>query len=241
MDKISLLKVRNQAQKDYQQSLHNNIVTLALGPAGTGKTLLAINYAVAGLSNKLYEKIIYIRPDVAVENQRGRGALPGELKDKSLPLLAPVLDNLKIFCQDGLKNYLLEKSCIEYVYLEDVRGRSFNNVFVILDEAQNTTVEQFKTVLTRIGSGSTLAIMGDTSQVDVSQLRLNNGLLDASLRLKGLKDVGIIQFTIDDIVRSPLLKDILRRYSSNSISSATPQDVHIENVDSMRNYIMQTV
>lgn len=214
MDKISLLTPRNQNQKDFQQSLHNNLVTIATGPAGTGKTLLAINFALAGLSAKSYDKIIYIRPDVSVDHQRGRGSLPGEKFEKSLPLLAPLLDNLNVFCQDGLKKYLLEKELIEYVYLEDVRGRSLNDSFIIFDESQNSTIEQFKTILTRTGAGSTLAILGDLNQVDVSALRYNNGLSDSINRLLGLKNVGIINFTVEDIVRSPILKHILRRYET---------------------------
>lgn len=214
MDKITLLTPRNERQRDFQQSLSNNIVTIASGPAGTGKTLLAINYALAGLASKLYEKIIYIRPDVSVDFQRGRGSLPGEKFEKSLPLLAPLLDNLNVFCQDGLKKYLLEKELIEYVYLEDVRGRSFNDVFVIFDESQNSTQEQLKTVLTRIGVGSTLAILGDPKQVDVTSLKYNNGLSDAITRLNGLKDLQIIEFKVEDIVRSPILKHILRRYET---------------------------
>lgn len=214
MDKIALLTPRNERQKDFQHSLHNNIVTIASGPAGTGKTLLAINFALAGLSSKSYEKIIYIRPDVAVDHQRGRGSLPGEKFEKSLPLLAPILDNLNVFCQEGLKKYLLEKELIEYVYLEDVRGRSFNDSFVIFDEGQNSTIEQLKTVLTRIGIGSTLAILGDPSQCDVSALKYTNGLQDAINRLQGLKNLGIIEFRPEDIVRSPILKHILRRYET---------------------------
>jgi len=212
MDKITLLSPKNQIQKDFQQSLHRNIVTIATGPAGTGKSLLAINFAVAGLSAKSYKKIIYVRPDVGVEYQRGRGALPGEKFEKSMPLLAPILDNLDIFCQSGMKKYLLEKELIEYVYLEDIRGRSFNDCFVIFDEAQNSTIEQIKTVFTRIGAGSTLAVLGDTSQVDIQTLRASNGLIDATTRLNGVKNVEIIRFSLNDIVRNPILKDILRRY-----------------------------
>lgn len=214
MDKITLLTPRNQAQKEFQQSLHNNIVTIAFGSAGTGKTLIAINYALAGLAAKNYEKIVYIRPDVGTDFQRGRGSLPGEKFDKSLPLLAPLLDNLDVFCQSGFKKYLLEKELIEYVYLEDIRGRSFNNTFVLGDEFQGSTVSQFKTLITRIGTGSTLAIIGDTTQCDVSALQYNNGLLDAKNRLRGLKNVGMVEFTVDDIVRNPILKHILRRYET---------------------------
>ena len=214
MDKINLLTSRNERQRDFQHSLHQNIVTIATGPAGTGKTLLSLNYGLSGLAAKNYEKIIYIRPDVSVDHQRGRGALPGEKFEKSLPLLSPLLDNLNIFCQDGLKKYLLEKELIEYVYLEDVRGRSLNNVFVCFDEAQNSTIEQFKTILTRIGSNSTLAILGDPSQVDVSVLKYTNGLQDAISRLNGLKNLGIIEFKMEDIVRSPILKHILKRYET---------------------------
>jgi phosphate starvation-inducible PhoH-like protein len=217
MDKINLLTPRNERQKDFQHSLHDNIVTIASGYSGVGKTLIALNYGLAGLAAKNYEKIIYIRPDVSVDYQRGRGALPGEKFEKSLPLLAPLLDNLNFFCQEGLKKYLLEKELIEYVYLEDVRGRSFSNSeFVIFDEAQNSSIEQFKTILTRIGIGSTLAILGDPSQVDVNVLKYTNGLQDAIHRLNGLKNLGIVEFKMEDIVRSPILKHILKRYETPS-------------------------
>lgn len=212
MDKVSLLTPRNRSQSDFQHSLHNNIVTIACGPAGTGKTLIALNYGMYGLSKGRYDKIIYTRPDVAVDNQRDRGAIPGEIKDKALPLLAPLLDNLDVFAQKGLQKYLLEKELIEFVFMSDLRGRSFNDVFVILDEGQGTSIQQFKTVLTRIGNNSTLAILGDPSQCDIAKLKNNNGLHDAVNRLRGLKNLGIIEFTIDDIIRSPILKHILRRY-----------------------------
>lgn len=212
MDKITLLTPRNERQRDFQHSLNTNIVTIASGPSGVGKTLIALNFGLSGLAAKNYEKIIYIRPDVSVDHQRGRGALPGEKFEKSLPLLAPLLDNLNVFCQEGLKKYLLEKELIEYVYLEDIRGRSFNDFFVIFDEGQNSSVEQFKTILTRIGMGSTLAVLGDPSQVDVSVLKYTNGLQDAITRLNGLKNLGIVEFKTEDIIRSPILKHILRRY-----------------------------
>lgn len=214
MDKINLLTPRNERQKDFQHSLHNNIVTIASGPAGTGKTLLALNYAMYGLSKGIYDKIIYTRPDIAVDNQRDRGALPGEIKDKALPLLAPLLDNIGVFCHEGLKKYLLEKELVEYVFMSDLRGRSLNNVFVIMDEGQGTSVQQFKTVLTRIGVGSTLAVLGDPSQCDIEKLKYTNGLQDAIKRLNGLKNLGIIEFKNEDIVRSPILKHILRRYET---------------------------
>lgn len=216
MDKAILLKPKNFAQKNLQESMAHNIVSIASGCAGTGKTLIALNYGIHMLTEKLVKKVIYIRPDTGTDYQRGRGALKGDLKEKSLPLLGPVLDNIGIFLNQGHIEYILKKELLEYIYLEDVRGRSFNDTFVIFDEAQNSTQLQVKTLLTRIGSGSKIVICGDTLQVDVRDLRPKNGLSDAIDRLGDIKNVGITQFTRDDIVRSSVIRYVLDRYDNVS-------------------------
>lgn len=212
MDRITLLRAMNDRQKEFQYTMEENVVTIACGFAGTGKTLLALNLGLTMVSQKLMEKVIYIKPDVSTDFQRGRGSLPGDKHEKSIPLIAPLMDNLSVFCKTGLINYLLEKEVIEYVFLEDIRGRSFNNSFIILDEAQNTTNIQIITVLTRIGRNSKIVITGDSTQVDVAQLRNNNGLLVAMDKLSNCPNVGIVEFEKHHIVRNSVIREIINRF-----------------------------
>lgn len=213
MDKINLLRAMNDRQKELQYSMDENVVTIASGFAGTGKTLLALNFGLTMVSNKSVDKVVYIRPDVSTDFQRGRGSLPGDKHEKSMPLIAPLMDNLSVFCKSGLSNYLLEKEVIEYVYLEDIRGRSFNDSFIILDEAQNTTPTQIITALTRVGKDSKIVITGDSTQIDVPQLRSsNNGLLIAMNKLSDCKNVGIVEFERHHIVRNSVIRDIINKF-----------------------------
>lgn len=214
MDRISLIRPLTENQSQLINQLTSKTVILAYGSAGTGKTLCGLNYGIHGLSEGFFDRVIYCRPDVSTDFQRGRGSLPGELKEKSLPLLAPLLDNLEVAVggRSGLGQYLIDNGKIEYVYLEDLRGRSFRSSFVILDEAQNATVSQVYTALTRIGKHSKIFVCGDTSQVDVLQLRVNNGLIDAVTRLVGCPLVGITQFNKEDSVRNKVLQQILEKY-----------------------------
>jgi phosphate starvation-inducible PhoH-like protein len=212
MDKISLLKPMNERQKDMQQSMAYNTVTLASGFAGTGKSLMALNFGLTMVSQGDIKKIVYTRPDVSTDFQRGRGSLPGDQREKSLPLLWPLLDNIGVFCKPGLANYLIEKEVVEYVFLEDIRGRSFNDCFIILDEAQNTTATQLITVLTRIGKNSKMTVIGDTTQVDVSPLRVKNGLTIACDKLNDCPNVGIVEFEKHHIVRNSIVREIINRF-----------------------------
>jgi phosphate starvation-inducible PhoH-like protein len=212
MDLLSF-KPYTRRQEEFWNLMNKNTVTIAHGAAGTGKTLLALWYGLSLVNNRLVDKVIYIRSDVGVELQRGRGALPGDFHEKIKPLLGPVLDNLPVMVRSlGAAEYLINKSIIEPVLLEDVRGRSFNNSFVIVDEAQNLLPNHVKTCLTRLGSKSKMVVIGDTRQADLEAFRRNNGLLDAVHRLKNLKDVGIVQFDRTDSVRNSIISDVLERY-----------------------------
>lgn len=206
-------KAMTWTQDSFWNLMEKNTVTLAHGHAGTGKTLLALWFGMTQVSKGEVEKVIYIRSDVGVEFQRGRGALPGDFNEKVRPLLGPVLDNLPVMMRNqGAAEYLISKNIIEPVLLEDVRGRSFNDCFVVVDEAQNMLPTHVKTCLTRIGEGSKMAMVGDTKQSDLDVFRRDNGLLDAVYRLDDMRDVGIVQFDKTDIVRNSVIAHILDRY-----------------------------
>lgn len=206
-------KAMTWRQDEFWNLMEKNTVTMAHGHAGTGKTLLALWFGMTQISKGEVEKVIYIRSDVGVEFQRGRGALPGDFNEKVRPLLGPVLDNLPVMMRNqGAAEYLISKNIVEPVLLEDVRGRSFNDCFVVVDEAQNMLPTHVKTCLTRIGEGSKMAMVGDTKQSDLEVFRRDNGLLDAVYRLKDMRDVGIVQFEKEDIVRNSVIAHILDRY-----------------------------
>jgi phosphate starvation-inducible PhoH-like protein len=195
------------------ETLNRNTVTIVVGPAGTGKTLTLLWYGMHHLSLGHYEKIYYVRSDVGVEHQRGRGALPGTMDEKMAPLIGPIYDNLPLMTRSqGAAEYLLTKKIIHPILLEDVRGRSFNNCFVIFDESQNATPDQVKTVLSRVGEQSKIALTGDTKQVDLEVFNRRSGLIDAYCRLSGIRGVGRVEFSHDDIVRNGILADILLAY-----------------------------
>lgn len=210
---IKDFKPRNEKQRSFWSAMYNNTVTIAHGCAGTGKTLLALWFGLLEVSDKVYEKVIYVRSDVGTDHQRGRGALPGTLEEKMLPLIGPLLDNLPVFMKTaGAADYVLRTKKVEPMLLEDIRGRSFNDCFIVVDECQNFTVEQMKTVLTRVGTNSKIVLVGDTRQADLDVFRRRNGLEDAVLRLDGLKDVDVIQFNRDEIVRNSVISHIIGAY-----------------------------
>lgn len=200
-------------QEEFWNLLKKNTVTIAAGSAGTGKTLIALHFGLIGVSNGDFDKIYYVRSDVGVELQRGRGALPGEMSDKIAPLVAPIYDNLPcIMRSQGAAEYLLSKKIIEPILLEDIRGRSLNNSFIIVDEAQNFLPSHCKTALSRVGKDSKICLIGDTKQTDLEAFRRDNGLLDAIHRLKNLSEVAIVNFEKSDIVRNSVIAHILDRY-----------------------------
>lgn len=201
------LAAKTEAQGHYMISMKSKQLTLGVGPAGTGKTYVCTTYAAQLLADKDVQKIIVTRP--AIEAGGGLGFLPGTIEEKFAPYFAPFQQVLQEFFGKTHLEYLLKRGVIEIAPLEYIRGLTFDNAFVILDEAQNTTPTQMKLFLTRLGEYSRVVINGDTDQKDIKGL---SGLEDACQRLRGLSAVGICEFTEDDVVRSGLVKDILQRY-----------------------------
>ena len=212
MDMLSF-KAATWRQEEMWKAIDTNTITIAHGAAGTGKTLVALWKGLQGVKDGKYERVYYVRSDVGVEFQRGRGALPGDFSEKVRPLLGPVLDNLTVmYRSNGAAEYIINKEIVTPILLEDIRGRSLNNAFVILDEAQNLLPSHCKTVLTRLGSGSKLCMIGDTRQADLDVFERSNGLLDATYRLRDLREVAIVQFDKSDIVRNSVIAEVLDRY-----------------------------
>ncbi len=200
---------RTQGQARYIQSIRENDITFAIGPAGTGKTYLAVAVAVEALKHHQIRKIVLVRP--AVEAGESLGFLPGDLHAKINPYLRPLLDALhEMIDYDQMKRYM-EQDVIEVVPLAYMRGRTLNESFIILDEAQNTTIAQMKMFLTRMGQGSKIVISGDTTQIDLPRPSAS-GLIDAVARLRDISGVNIVQLGKTDIVRHRLVQDIVRAY-----------------------------
>jgi phosphate starvation-inducible protein PhoH and related proteins len=204
---------KTDAQEDLWKSLNQHVVTLAIGPAGVGKTLVGLHWGLQALFDRHISKVYYLRSDVGVEHQRGRGALPGDFDQKVAPLMGPVHDNLAVIMKTpGAAEYVMSKKLVEPLLLEDIRGRSLNDCFIVADEAQNMTPGQVKTVLSRVGENSRLLLTGDTKQIDLQVFQRDNGLIDAFHRLAGLDNVGRVAFQKSDIVRNSVIANILMRY-----------------------------
>ncbi|MCF7930428.1 MAG: PhoH family protein [Acholeplasmataceae bacterium] len=199
-------------QRIYIDAISNYDLVLGVGPAGTGKTYLAVAQAVADLKNSKIKKLILTRP--VVEAGENLGFLPGDLKDKVDPYLVPLYDALYEMLGMQTTLSLIEKGIIEIAPLAYMRGRTLENAFVILDEAQNTTQVQMKMFLTRLGFASKMVITGDPSQTDLPK-GSNSGLHQALTLLEGLEDIKIVQFEKIDVVRHPLVQRILERYENN--------------------------
>jgi len=208
---------RTQGQARYIQSIRENDITFAIGPAGTGKTYLAVAVAVEALKHHQIRKIVLVRP--AVEAGESLGFLPGDLHAKINPYLRPLLDALhEMIDYDQMKRYM-EQDVIEVVPLAYMRGRTLNESFIILDEAQNTTLAQMKMFLTRMGQGSKIVISGDTTQIDLPRPSAS-GLVDAVARLRDIPGINIVQLNKTDIVRHRLVQDIVRAYEDESRPAA---------------------
>jgi phosphate starvation-inducible protein PhoH and related proteins len=199
-------------QRTYVEALSNYDLVIGVGPAGTGKTYLAVAQAVADLKNSKVKKLILTRP--VVEAGENLGFLPGDLKEKVDPYLVPLYDALYEMLGMETTNALIEKGIIEIAPLAYMRGRTLENAFVILDEAQNTTKVQMKMFLTRLGFASKMVITGDPSQSDLPKADAS-GLNQALALLQNLEDIKIIKFEKIDVVRHPLVQRILERYESN--------------------------
>lgn len=206
------LKPKTLGQKKYVDAIKNNDIVFGIGPAGTGKTYLAMAMAVQAFKNKEVNRIILTRP--AVEAGESLGFLPGDLQEKVDPYLRPLYDAM--FDILGYENYVryIEKGLIEVAPLAYMRGRTLDSSYVILDEAQNTTNEQMKMFLTRIGYGSKAIITGDITQVDLPRGK-ESGLKTVSKILKGIKGIEIINMKKIDIVRHPLVQKIIDAYEKN--------------------------
>ncbi len=207
------IKPKTVSQKKYVDSINKNVVTFGVGPAGTGKTYLAVALAVTALKNKQLSKIILTRP--AVEAGESLGFLPGDLQNKVDPYLRPLYDAL--FDMLGADTYLryMEKGIIEIAPLAYMRGRTLENSFIILDEAQNTTIEQMKMFLTRFGFNSKIVVTGDVTQVDLPRGK-TSGLVHALKILGGIDLIGIHKFDKKDIVRHALVQKIVDAYENSS-------------------------
>ncbi|MGH1461647.1 MAG: PhoH family protein [Neptuniibacter sp.] len=207
--KKALIRPRGENQQGYVRSILEHDINFGIGPAGTGKTYLAVACAVDALEKEEVARILLVRP--AVEAGEKLGFLPGDLTQKVDPYLRPLYDALYEMLGFERVSKLIEKNVIEIAPLAFMRGRTLNNSFVILDESQNTTREQMKMFLTRIGFGSTAVITGDITQVDLPKGTLS-GLVHAVKVLDGVKDIGFTQFTAKDVVRHPLVQHIVRAY-----------------------------
>ncbi|MFT5524541.1 MAG: phosphate starvation-inducible PhoH-like protein [Pirellulaceae bacterium] len=200
---------RTEGQARYVEALRKNDLVFALGPAGTGKTYLAVAVAVEALKQHLMRKIVLVRP--AVEAGESLGFLPGDLQAKINPYLRPLLDALhEMVDYDQIKRYM-EQDVIEVVPLAYMRGRTLNDAFIILDEAQNSTASQMKMFLTRMGANSKVVVAGDTTQVDLAPNQLS-GLTDALMRLRKIDGVSVVELSKNDIVRHRLVREIVRAY-----------------------------
>jgi phosphate starvation-inducible PhoH-like protein len=203
------IRPRTAGQAKYVASIRDHDLVFCIGPAGTGKTYLAVAMAVQALKQEQIRKIVLVRP--AVEAGESLGFLPGDLQAKINPYLRPLLDALReMMDYDQIRKYT-EQDLIEMIPLAYMRGRTLNEAFVILDEAQNTTVSQMKMFLTRMGLGTKMVVSGDTTQVDLPS-HARSGLIDAVTRLQGID--GFCQVTLDnaDIVRHRLVQEIVRAY-----------------------------
>ena len=203
------IKPKTLGQKKYIDAIENNTITFGIGPAGTGKTYLAVAMAVRAFRDEQVSRIILTRP--AVEAGEKLGFLPGDLQDKVDPYLRPLYDAM--FDMMGPENFQrnMEKGCIEVAPLAYMRGRTLDDSFIILDEAQNTTPEQMKMFLTRLGFNSKAIVTGDVTQIDLPNAG-RSGLIEAVKVLKNIDDIAIMKLTEKDVVRHKLVQDIITAY-----------------------------
>lgn len=203
------VRVKTQGQRDYLNALRNHVITFATGPAGTGKTYLAVCQAARELKEGTIQRVVLVRP--AVEAGERLGYLPGDLRDKVEPYLRPLYDAFYDLLSPDRFTRLVERGVIEIASLAYMRGRTLNESFVILDEAQNTTPEQMKMFLTRTGFGSKVVVTGDLTQVDLPGGR-KSGLAHAVEVLKGVEGLAFVSLTPDDVVRHEIVQRMVEAY-----------------------------
>jgi len=207
-----MIRAKNLSQRQYIEQIRTHDVAIAVGPAGTGKTYLAMAMAIAALNRKEVSRVILTRP--AVEAGERLGFLPGDLAEKVDPYMRPLYDALHDMMDFERIQRLSERGVIEVAPLAFMRGRTLNDSFVILDEAQNTTGEQMKMFLTRLGFGSKAVITGDVTQIDLPS-GVESGLVEARRILAPVEGIGIMHFTHKDVVRHPLVQSIIEAYASD--------------------------
>ncbi len=210
--KKGAVQPRTPGQETYVECVKKNDIVFTIGPAGTGKTFLAVAFATAALDNHEVNRIVLCRP--AVEAGESLGFLPGDLREKVDPYLTPLYDALNELMPRSRLKPLLEKQVIEIVPLAYMRGRTLNNAFLILDEAQNATIMQMKMFLTRLGVNSRAIITGDITQIDLPR-RKDSGLIDVMAVLKDIPGIGFTYLTETDVVRHELVKNIIKAYEKN--------------------------
>lgn len=216
---INRITVRNANQELYLDALDEFSITIALGAAGVGKTMLAVAYALYMLKEKQVSKIIITRP--VKEAGENLGFLPGDLREKLDPYLRPIVDFLRKFLSKSEVERLFNEDIIEVVPLAFMRGRNLDDAFIILDEAQNTTPNQMKMFLTRIGRNSQAVVTGDPAQTDIGGI---NGLVEAVRVLESVDDVSIIRFTKEDICRSPIVVKVVEAYDKYKSGNSGDSD-----------------
>jgi phosphate starvation-inducible PhoH-like protein len=204
------IRPKSEGQRAFVDAVQGNTLTFGIGPAGTGKTYLAVVMAVRALRAREIARIILTRP--AVEAGEKLGFLPGDLKEKVDPYLRPLYDALSDLLDDGLVARYLERGTIEVAPLAYMRGRTLADAFIILDEAQNATREQLKMFLTRLGGGSKMIVTGDVTQIDLPR-GVHSGLLDARTLFGGIGDIAIVELDVADVVRHPLVGKIVAAYA----------------------------
>lgn len=210
------IRVRNLGQRQYLQTIKKHDITFGIGPAGTGKTYLAVVMAVAALKKGQVRRLVLTRP--AVEAGENLGFLPGDLKEKVDPYLRPIYDALYDILGTEHTNHLLERGVIEIAPLAYMRGRTLDEAFVILDEAQNTTREQMKMFLTRLGFSSKMVVNGDATQIDLPR-HAKSGLIEAAQILRNLPRIGFVDFKTSDVVRHPVVAEIIAAYQQKTGSN----------------------
>ncbi len=221
-----VIKIKTPNQRKMVDAIRQNDLVFALGPAGTGKTYTAVAIAVRALKEKQVKKIVFTRP--AVEAGENLGFLPGDLKEKLDPYLRPIYDALDDMIPAEKLKYYKENNIIEIAPLAYMRGRTLNNAFIILDEAQNTTPLQLKMFLTRMGPNSKVIITGDKSQVDLPK-KQKSGLIHAVQVLKGIKGIGFVELDTQDVLRHGLVKLIITAYENEELIAKTYRNIEGEN------------